>query len=464
MKANILIIDDDKNYVEILSDDLKNRGRNLTIFSTDDKDEMLSILVENKIDLVVLDLLLKEWTGINYFKELEENGILLPPTIVISGVQYPRIVSKLMKLGAVEYIDKPVSNQEIINRIIFYLSENFKKKGSRAEKNKNYEVKKMDDFMNPVEMTDNEIMKKIIAKARKYSSTNTIILIIGESGTGKELLAKYIHDLSKSNAQVMICVNCGAIRKELFESEMFGHKKGAFTGAYTDKKGYFEAAKGSTLFLDEVGELHPENQVKLLRVLQDMKFHKVGDTEEISTDCRIICASNKDLKVEVNKGNYREDLFYRINECLLHLPPLRERREDIISLIYYFIREFNKEFEKNIELFDVNVLNVLMYREWKGNIRELKNVIRNMVIEQEGQVLNFESLPAEILFPNNGTEMISGNNLTFKDASSILQKNMLIRALEFNNWDSLKAGKMLGITPVHIRRLMKKYRILKRKK
>ncbi len=460
MKGNILLIEDDEILVKDFVKNMRDFNPDLKIHHAEEKEQATKILLDYKIDIVLLDLVLNSWNGFEYFTIINELKIPQPPTIVISSVKITHVIVKAMKHGAIDFINKPFDYAEVKGKIERIILENLSDKSDSLPirnisktaidyANLNYEV------FNPIYITSSPIVQNVLQRAKKVANTNCTVLIEGDTGTGKELLAKYIHNNSNRSGGPMISINCGAISKELFESEAFGHIRGSFTSAINNKTGFFEKANYGTLFLDEIGELTLEHQVKLLRVIQDRIIHKVGELNDIPIDIRIICATNKNLSEEVRYKTFREDLFYRIKDYYIKLPSLSERREDILPLIYYFIEKFNKQFNKNILNINVTLLNLLTNKEWSGNIRELEFTIKTMMVCQDGEELNLQAAPPELIFPHSkysikGYEQI----FPYKAALDIFQKNMILAALNVGKGSRTKAANLLGLTREHLSRLI----------
>ncbi len=304
----------------------------------------------------------------------------------------------------------------------------------------------------------NKEIKQIISVLESVSQTDTSVLITGESGTGKELAARAIHLNSVRKTGPFIAVNCSAFAETLIESELFGHEKGAFTGAVKTKIGRFELAQGGTLFLDEIGDLSTNLQTKLLRVLETREFERVGGNRSIKMDTRIIAATNKDLNNEIAAGIFREDLFYRINVINIHLPPLRERMDDFPLLINHFIQKFNEKFKKNIKQFSSAAYDILMDCNWSGNIRELENVIEHCFVLCTGEIIQVECLPKRLREPDR--KKTESNNTNVKRDFKNAEKEYIISILEKNNWSRKKSSKELEIDPSTLWRKMKKFKII----
>ncbi|MFN4226579.1 MAG: sigma-54-dependent transcriptional regulator [Candidatus Ratteibacteria bacterium] len=384
----ILIIDDEQGVRESLKFALKDKYK--IILASNGKEGMSFIEKEN-IDLIILDIILPDIDGISLLKEIKKNYKDIP-IIMLTAVSQIKTAVEAMKIGALDYITKPFDIEELILVV---------------EK-----IMKTKELYNHVELLKEEIqteyplstliykskvMKEIIELAEKSALTDASVLITGPTGVGKELIARYIHEKSPRKNQPFVVVHCAAIPETLFESEIFGYEKGAFTNAYKSKKGKIEIANNGTLFFDEIGEISQNVQVKLLRFLEEKKFSPLGSNELIESNVRIISATSKDLKEEIKKGNFRDDLFYRLCVIPIRIPPLKERREDIIPLVDYYINFYKKRIYSKIKDFSDEVKTLFLNYDWPGNVRELKNIIeRIFVLNSEKVIINIEDLPEEL--------------------------------------------------------------------
>src|SRR5262245_25200680 len=384
----ILIIDDDKSICESLSLYLSEEGYTVGVAYT-----ALEGLKKNQTetwDVIILDILLSDADGFEVLKSIKDRN---PDTSVIMITAFhdmPTTV-RAMKLCAVEYIHKPLEIDELeaaIGRVL-------KRKSSGGPKGQ-ATIPLSPNFRDPDIVGKSRAMKEVFKTIGIVSQSKTTVLIEGESGTGKELIARAVHDHT-DKSKPYISINCSAIVETLLESELFGHEKGAFTGATYQKQGRFELADSGTLFLDEIGGMSLNMQVKLLRVMQEREFERVGGRERIKTDVRIIAATNKSLKELVGQGSFREDLYYRLNVIQIHVPPLRERREDIPLLVDHLVHKLKRELSKNINQIRSRALQSLVERDWPGNVRQLENILRRALVHTDGDVLLEESLekPAE---------------------------------------------------------------------
>jgi DNA-binding NtrC family response regulator len=435
MSINILIVDDEKSIRETLKIIFNNL--NYKVFTAQDGFEAINILKSNIIDIMVTDLRMPGMDGIELMqKTLEIDSSI--ETIFISAYADIKAAVKVVKMGAFDYIEKSFSTDELIFTIekaieLRKLKEENRSLRRRIEGKYNYDGL----------IAKSEAMQKIIDMVNRVANSKANILLTGESGVGKDVVANYIHKISNRAEHSFVVINCGAIPENLIESELFGHEKGSYTGADRMSKGKFELADKGTIFLDEIGELPLHAQVKFLRVLQEKQIYRIGSEKRISVDVRIIAATNKNLSEEVKKGNFREDLYYRLNVVNLEIPPLRDRKDDISVLAEYFLIEFSKEYNKNIKYFEVEALNYLMDYDWRGNVRELKNVIERSVLvaNDEEELLMKKHLPKEITGSDLNDNISDNREKTLADYEKIIIENTLKRY----EGNKTKAAEALGI-------------------
>jgi len=439
---DILIIDDEKNMRHMLQVMLGREG-----YRTDaaaDGMEGLSKLDEQDFDFILCDIKMPRMDGLAFLKEARKK---YPEKTFIMMSAYGTIDTALeaIKLGAYDYIAKPFKSDEALLTL---------KKAEERERLKEENIK-LQDRINRIEqkysfgniIARSESMAMVFDLVERVADHKTTVLITGESGTGKELIAKAIHSKSSRSERPMVSINCGGIPETLLESEMFGYKKGAFTDAVRDKRGLFEVADKSTIFLDEIGELPILLQVKLLRVLQEEEITPLGTTVPRKIDARVIAATSKDLKKEVEHGRFREDLYYRINVMTIHLPPLRERRGDIPLLAGHFIDNFNRKLDKNIDGISSSAMAFLLSHSWSGNIRELENVIERAMILTRENLITPSELPSSI---TSRTEMMlsedQGRSLSIKKETRRLETELIRKALELTGGNRSNAAKILEIS------------------
>jgi DNA-binding NtrC family response regulator len=401
------------------------------------------------VDVVIMDLMIPGTSGIEIFKELKKDD---PELKVIFLTAFGTIESAIeaIKLGAEDYLQKPFNNVEIkhkIDRII--------KERNMREENLRLKRTLMERFSFKNIIGNSHALMKTLSIVESVANTNSTVLVSGESGTGKELVAKAIYQNSNRRDKPFFSFNSSNIPPTLFESMLFGHKKGAFTGAYSDKKGIFEEADGGILFLDEIANLDNETQAKILRVLQEKEIQPLGSNKTTKVDVRIIVATNVDLKEKVDSNEFREDLYYRLNIINIHLPPLRERKEDIPLLAEHFIVKYAQENAKTITGMDSKFLKYLMDYDWPGNVRELENSILRATLLSIGEVLTPDLLPAEILeaqqrIPKKGS---------YYERIDELKRRLILEALGKNNWVQKNAAKELGLKATTLSELMKRLNI-----
>jgi two-component system response regulator HydG len=431
----ILIIDDD-SYINNLLVNYLNQHNYEAEGTITGRSGMKKIEKQN-YDLVLCDFRLPDTDGLKVLQHAKTKKPNLP-FIIMTAYADVKMAVKLIKAGAFDYVTKPIQPEEILELI------------ERAIHLKN-KVEDSSSFHKNFIVGNSPRMKEIMQHINLVAPTELTVLVEGETGSGKEYIAKAIHFASARSSKPFVAVDCGAIPKELANSELFGHIKGAFTGAINDKKGVFELAKGGTLFLDEVGNLPYENQVKLLRALQERVISKVGDNKTIKVDVRLIAATNEDLTNHVVENEFREDLFHRLNEFRIQLPPLRHRGDDIFEFTDFFIAKANKTFNKQVLGIDESVKELFHKYNWFGNIRELQNIINRSVLLSSGDYITPEVLPDEIklnnLFESNDARQININNGSsdLKEATHVTEKEMINDALIKANYNKSKAAKLLNI-------------------
>ncbi len=438
-QPNVLLVDDDRNFLRVLTYHVREFGFHATPASSGK--EALERLGEEKIDLVVTDLKMPEMDGIQLLAAIRENFPSLPVIVLTAHGSIDKAVEAI-KLGAFDFLTKPFEKEEIhqtmVNalRMADLLLEN--RDLSRA-------VSRKFEFDGLV--GSSKKIREVFEMAQQLAQVNTTVLIQGESGTGKELLARAIHYNSSRCKRPFIVINCGALPESLIESELFGHRKGAFTGAVSDKKGKFEVADSGTVLLDEVAELPLNMQVRLLRVLQQKEIDVVGDPRPRKVDVRVIAAANRDLRTLTAEGRFREDLYYRLSVAPLYMPPLRERREDIPLLVHHFLRNLAERFGKEVTI-QPEAMSELQGYDWPGNVRELENIVERLMVFNKTGVIEVGDLPPHLLRANRS---VGFGNVVMKlpeDGFSLeeLEKNLLYEALRRHGWNQSKAARYLGIT------------------
>ncbi len=455
MKPSILIVDDDEVMQQTLSDVLKKRG--YEIFLVGSGNGALSVIKKNVIDLVLLDMRLPDVDGIEVLKKVKE---LDTEILVIMMTAYSDVQTAVsaMKSGAYHYINKPFELEELK----LLIEKGLETKSLINEVRRLHRQQKEEYQNSHIDGVSPQIqyVKELIGMISKTHKTS--VLIQGESGTGKELAANAIHYTSKRSHRPLMKINCSAIPDSLLESELFGYEKGAFTDAKNTKKGLFELADGGTVFLDEIGDMKPFLQSKILRVLENQMFMRVGGEREIKVDVRIIAATNKNLETLVKEGSFRKDLYYRLKVMVIEMPPLRERVEDILLLSNLFIEDNNREHNKNLRGFSEDARKLMAQYHWPGNVRELKNVIERAMILTDQEFITPKHLPFE-LRQIGGFDRVNTTPelLEITDEMSLdhLEKVHLSRVLKRLEWNKSKASKVLGISRATLRAKIKRYNL-----
>ncbi len=448
MKFKILIIDDDDLVCISLKKLLQKLGYEVEVCL--DGDEAFNKVEEFQPDIILLDIYLTTQNGLNILKQFRKKYFNIP-VIMITGYSDVKIAVTAIKSGAYDFLLKPID----IEQLQLVLKKALDGLMLKAEVEKLHQIIQSDELTKDFFGKSTKIRRLINSVEKLAQSSDTTILLEGESGTGKEVFAKFIHQNSPRKKGPFIQINCSAIPKELAESELFGHEKGAFTGAAQKTKlGKFELANEGTILLDEIGELSLDLQVKLLRVLQEKKFYRLGGEKEISVNVKVIAATNRNLEVEVEKGNFRTDLFYRLNVARVFIPPLRERKEDIPLLVYTFVDEFANKFDKKIKDVDASALRLLESYPWKGNVRELRNVIERAVLLIEEDELKEYHLNS--LLSSNAVQKEEENKFVLQIpakgvAIDLVLKTLIQKTLKITNGNQVKAAKVLGLSRSKLR-------------
>lgn len=417
MKFTVLVADDERNIREGLAEALRLEGYEVALAA--DGEEALRAVENGRVDLVVTDLRMPKVSGNEVLKRVAGSypGI---PVIILTGHGTIEDAVDSMRIGAFDFITKPV-NLDHLSLLVRRALE------SRELERQNQELQREIESQKRISsiIGRSPEMKRIFDLIRRVAPTKASVLITGESGVGKELIADALHNLSPRADKPFIKVHCAALAESLLESELFGHEKGAFTGATGRKRGRFELAHEGTLFLDEIGEINQNVQIKILRVLQERKFERVGGEETLEVDVRVIAATNRDLKAEIEKGTFREDLYYRLNVVNIHVPPLRERKDDIPLLAGAFLREFSEENGKSLEGFDPKVRAAFFAYSWPGNVRELRNCVESAVVLARGSVVSLEDLPPGIRKAQEDDTVRIPAGSTLAEAEKILIRETL---------------------------------------
>jgi two-component system response regulator PilR (NtrC family) len=453
----ILVVDDERSMREFLSIMLEKEG--YKVVTADNGNDALKFIRNNNSDLIITDIKMPKVSGIEI---LRESMTLHPhtPVIMITAFASTEVAVGAMKLGAYDYITKPFKVDEI--KVII---KNAIERKSLLDENISLreELKGRYQFSNIIGKSDK--MQKVYELIQKVANGKSTVLITGESGTGKELVARAIHHNGDRKDKPFVSISCGAIPETLLESELFGHQKGAFTGADSDKKGLFEIADGGTFFLDEVSEAPLSIQAKLLRVLQEKEFKRVGGVKDIKVDVRVIAATNKNLHELIAEGKFREDLYYRLNVIPIELPPLRERREDIQLLARHFIGKYNVINKKDIKGIHPKAMEMIERYKWRGNVREVENVIERAVTLEIGNVIQPDTLPDEIRsFAEVSPKIVAdipSEGLNLENYISDIEKGIIINALKKTGWVKKKAAELLNLSFRAFRYKLQKHHIEK---
>lgn len=435
-EAKVLLVDDEAKIREILKLVLEKEG--YQVHTSKNGSEALSALENEYFDVMITDLKMPKMDGLELMREIKQKGIKVNVVFITAYADIKDAVEAI-KLGAFDYLEKNFKMEELLSVIKEavkeqkMIGENESLKKKLAEHSSFFGI-----------IGESPKIKEIKDLIIKIANSQASVLLTGESGTGKEMFARAIHMCSKRKNKPFVAINCAALPQTLLESELFGYEKGAFTGALKQKKGKFEQANEGTIFLDEIGEMNIQTQSKLLRVLQEREYERVGGLETIKIDIRVITATNRDLEEAIKAGDFREDLYYRINVIPIHIPPLRERREDIPLLAEYFLKKFNVDYRKNIELISMEVIDIFMEYDWPGNIRELKNVIERAVAiaEPDVDILMPHHLRPQLICPKKEKDL-----LEIQDGLSLaeFEKYYIYNTLKKVNWNKSKAAQILGI-------------------
>lgn len=440
----------------------------IEVYTAINGEEGIAIFKQKTPDLIITDIKMDKMSGIDVIKEIlsiDKQAII----IALTGNATIENAVEAIKLGAYDYIQKPWQIADIRKKLkqVFALLKDREEKSRLTEKNKLLTEELKSHFLFEDFIGSSKKIKEIVSIIEKVATTDSNVLITGESGTGKEMVARYIHELSPRKNGPFVKVNCGALTETLLESEMFGHERGAFTGAIKQKLGRFELADGGTIFLDEIGEISLSTQVKLLRVLQEKEFERVGGEKTIKVDVRIIAATNKDLKKEVKEKRFREDLYYRLYIVPIEIPPLRERKEDIPELVEYFIKKHKERTRSQVERISPEALKVLERYHWPGNIRELENVIEQTLVLSNGKTIEVSDLPFHIKSPlceeKNEKDAIATNfsyGMNLDSFIADIEMKIIKETLELTGYNKIETAKLLGIKPSALQYKITKYNLL----
>ena len=449
---SILIVDDEISIRQSLEGILEDEGFETLFAATGE--ECLTLLLSEDPDLILLDIWMPGIDGLETLKKIKQTR---PQQLVVmmSGHGSIETAVKATRLGAFDFIEKPLSLEKVLLSI-----QNAIKIGQLVAENKALKEKIGQDY----QMIGNSVaIDQLKQQIKMAAPSSGWVLINGENGTGKELVARAIHQQSTRSKKPFVEINCAAIPEELIESELFGHEKGAFTGATSARRGKFDQANGGTLFLDEIGDMSLKTQAKILRILQEHKFDRVGGNRTIEVDVRVIAATNKNLQEEMSSGKFREDLFFRLNVLPFHVPPLQKRKDDIPRLCKHFLHYFCCKESREIKTISESALNSLIDYNWPGNVRELKNLIERLVIMTPGKEINLSDLPLVISQKNRENDpqclITSGLPNSYREAKEVFEKQFLLNKLQENDWNVSRTAEEIGLERSNLHRKIKTYQI-----
>ena len=446
-----MVVDDEQGIRQVLQDVLGDEGHQ--VFAVEDGFQALEILEQEAVDLVILDVWLPNMGGIDVLKRVR-GGWPDIEVVVISGHANINMAVQAVKIGAFDFLEKPLSLEKTITVVENALKLEELKRENRSLKESIF----FEDEM----IGSGEGMSKVRELIDQSAGSDARILVLGENGTGKELVAREIHRCSQRAKAPFVEVNCASIPETLIESALFGHEKGAFTDAHARRKGKFELANGGTLFLDEIADMSLSTQAKVLRVLQEMKFERIGGEKSVSVDVRVIAATNKNIQEEIRAGRFREDLYFRINVIPIFVPPLRERTEDLQTLVDYFMEKFKRPAEGEAKRLSEEAVQLLKTYFWPGNVRELKNFIERINIMTEEKVISPESVRRYLTSRTDWEkdEVLKGfESMKLNEAKDEFEREFLVIKLEENEQNIARTSKALGITPSHLHNKIKKHGI-----
>ncbi len=454
MNDRILVVDDEESIRTSLAGILEDEG--FTVIFANDGVQALEMVRKELPDLVLLDIWMPRMDGLATLEKLKE---LYPTLMVImmSGHGTIETAVKSTKIGAHDFVEKPLS----LEKLIVVVNNALKMSRLAAENDSLRNLTQQDHLM----IGNAPVMQKLKEQIKLVAATNASVLITGENGTGKELVAHAIHYNSQRRDKALVEINCAAIHEELIESELFGHERGAFTGAVAQKKGRFDLADGGTIFLDEIGDMSLKTQAKVLRILQERKFERVGGTRTVEVDVRVIAATNKHLDEEIKSGHFREDLFYRLNVVPFKVPPLRERKEDIPLLLEHFLNQFCQREGRERKTVAPEAVAMMQNYDWPGNVRELKNIVERLVIMSPGKTVTASHLPdylSDVAVANqtDAGKLAGGMDRgTLREAREEFEKEFIIQKLEENNWNVTKTAEVIELERSNLYRKIKSYGI-----
>jgi DNA-binding NtrC family response regulator len=450
-KARILLAEDEQTQRDLLEGFLKKEG--FSVDAVGNGKEALLKLEASLFDIVLVDYRMPEMDGLQTLREIRKRYLDLPVVMMTAYGTVETAVAS-MKEGAFDYLTKPIDLDELLIKL-----QKLMERAGLIRENRELRTRLHERYTFANIVYGSPRMEDVMGLVARVAPSQATVLVLGESGTGKELIANAIHYASPRSAKPLVKVSCAAIPESLLESELFGHEKGAFTGAAQRRIGRFEEADTGTIFLDEIGDLSPGIQVKLLRVLQEKEFQRVGSNLTLRTDVRVITATHRNLEEAVKKGLFREDLYYRLNVISIHLPPLRERREDIPPLIDHFLKKFSKENQKSILDISREARALLLRYPYPGNVRELENVIERAVVLCRGDVITTQDLPFHLQEGRAESTDVSKKEKGLPESLEEIEKDLILKALHQHQWVQTKAAESLRISERVLRYKIKKYRI-----
>jgi DNA-binding NtrC family response regulator len=454
-KGQVLVVDDEEIMRDVLSALLSSES--YTVDLAENGIQALELIRDKDYGVMLLDLMMPDMNGIQVLEELKKADNS-PVAVVLTAFATIDRVMQAAKLNAFAFIPKPFKNDELLLAV-----KNAMEQHNLAWENKRLKQSLHERFGYQSIIGKSAAMQQVFDLIAQVAPRRSTVIIQGESGTGKELVAKAIHASSGRVDAPFIAINCGNIPSDLLESELFGHVRGAYTGATSAKKGLFEAANGGTLFLDEVSAISHDIQVKLLRVIQEREFRRLGDLENIQVDVRIIAATNTDLQAAVREGTFRDDLYYRLNVIVIKIPPLRERAEDIPLLSKHFIRKYGEENQRDNLFLDPSALKILMEYPWPGNVRELENVIERAVVLSQSSTITSDLFPKNVVMPSlEIPDRFAQDNASLKERVSNFEKAIILAALEKTDWNQKKAAQLLSVNATTLSEKLKRLKIRER--
>jgi len=448
------VVDDEELYRRALERILARVGHHVSMAR--DASEAMSVVQSQPVDLVLCDIKMPGINGLELVRQIHEIEPDLP-CIVITGYSSPENSIEALRAGAFWYLEKPFEQErlDVIRRLVDQAIEHGRLKAeNRALHTQLRSRYKFDNIVGK-----SQALQEVLTIIERVADTDSTVLITGESGTGKELIARALHYNSARADRMMVTVNCGAIPEELLESELFGHVKGAFTNAVQSREGRFALADGGTIFLDEIGDMSPNLQVKLLRVLQERTFEPVGSSKTVKVDVRVIAATNQHLEELIEAKQFRQDLYYRLNVLPIESPPLRDRTDDIPLLVHHFIEIANAEKSTQIDGVSEDAMKLMMNYPWRGNVRELENLIERVIILRQAGEIQAEDLPSPFHRPSERTRttpQISADGISFNDVVAELETDLIVQALEQTHWNKNRAAQLLGLNRTTLLEKIKK--------